>query len=94
MTKKKVQDEFDVADGTTIHDLLMAYGPTATVHIDGWDDRIYVLRERLETDEEEEARERKAERARLAAAARKAKADEKDRALYEQLKKRFENDNA
>lgn len=73
----------------SVQELLDKWGPNALVSVD-YDSRLTVEWERDETPQEAEARKRQNERARLAAAARKAKADEKDRELYEQLKKRFE----
>ena len=87
---RKVKMYDDIYDSQiSVQELMDKWGPNALVGVD-YDSRLTVEWERDETPQEKEARERKAERARLAAAARKAKADEKDRELYEKLKQRFE----
>ena len=90
MTKKLVRMESDIFAGTTLQELWDTYPPESTIEIDGWDDRIMIYHYRLETDEEEQKREERSKRARNAAAARKMKKEDADRALYEELKARFD----
>ncbi len=89
---KKIKETSEVYGGIKVSEIVDRWGEQAWVN--AFEDIILITWERDETPEEKAARERKAERAKLAAAARKQKADEKDRALYEQLKARFENDDA